>query len=334
MCIGFFDTTPEAEKYFRAHLRGFKLKFLGELDADNAARAGDCEIASSFVHEKIDSKILGKMGKLKLIASRSTGTDHIDFKECRRRGVRIANVPAYGENTVAEHTFALILALSRKIIESHDRVEKGDFTIEGLTGFDLSGKTLGIIGTGRIGSHVARIANGFGMRIIAFDARPNRELQKNYGVKYVPLNSLLRTADIITIHAPLLPSTRHMINSRNITLCKRNAILVNTSRGAIVDTNALVESLAAGRLGGAGLDVLEEEGLMHNEDEALKALRGKQSSRLLKTMLQDHILLRLKNVLITPHNAFNSREALERIMLTTVENIKAFAKGEPKNAVC
>ena len=333
--VGFFDTSPDAEKYFRKHLKGLKLRFCGELNGENALKAKDCGVISCFVHEKIDSKILRKMPKLKLIATRSTGIDHIDLNDCRRQGVCVANVPSYGENTVAEHTFALILALSRKIIETKERVEKGDFSGEGLTGWDLAGKTIGIVGTGKIGSHVARIASGFNMKILAFDSFRKMELEKDYSVKYVPLAFLLKNSDVITLHVPLNRKTKHLINSRNIRMVKKGALLINTARGGIVETNALVQGFSKGILSGAALDVLEEEGLMRDEDEVLKTIQGKTSEKgVLKTVLQDHILLKWKNVLITPHNAFNSREALERIEKTTVENIRAFAEGRMENAVC
>ncbi|MEM4255267.1 MAG: NAD(P)-dependent oxidoreductase [Candidatus Norongarragalinales archaeon] len=333
--IGFFDTTPEDEAYFKKTLKQFKLVFCGELNERNIAKAASCKVISCFALAKtrLDGKVLPKMPFLKLIATRSTGFDHIDLQECRKRGITVETVPSYGDNTVAEHAFALTLALSRKIIEANERVRKGDFSVEGLTGFDLEGKTIGIIGTGRIGANVARIAHGFGMKILAFDMRKNSELERKYGVKYVPLAAVLKNADVITLHVPLNDKTHHLVNKRNIRLVKKGAILVNTSRGAVVETKALLEGLSKGILSGAALDVLEEEGTLRDEDEVLKAIQGNHQE-VLKTMLENHILLKWNNVLITPHIAFNSREALHRIRQTTAENIKAFVKGKKQNAVC
>ncbi len=335
MAIAFFDATREDEEYFKKALKGFKLVFCGELNGENLAKAAQCEIISCFVLAKtrLDAKALAKLPRVKMIATRSTGFDHIDLPECSRRGIAVSNVPFYGDNTVAEHAFALILAFSRKIIEANERVRRGDFSAEGLMGFELAGKTIGIIGTGRIGANVARIANGFQMKILAFDSRKNREVEKKYGVKYVPLLTLLKNSDVITLHVPLTNGTRHLISTRNIGMVKKGAIIVNTARGGIVETKALLEGLSKGILAGAALDVLEEEGVLRDEDEVLKAIQGNHQG-MLKTMLENHILLRWNNVLITPHNAFNSREALHRIREATKENILAFAEGKKLNAVC
>ena len=332
--VGFFDTTPEDEAYFKKSLRQFNLVFCGKLNEKNAVKASKCGIASCYAlaKERFDYKIMSRMPLLKLIATRSTGFDHIDLQECRKRGVCIANIPSYGDRTVAEHTFALMLAISRKIIQAHERVQKGDFRVDGLTGFDLAGKTLGIIGTGRIGSNVAKIASGFEMNILAFDTQKNTALEK-YGVKYVSFNSLLQNSDIMTLHVPLNKQTFHLINSKNVRLMKKGSVLINTSRGAIVETKAIIEGLNEGILAGVALDVLEEEGILRDEDDVLKAIHG-HSTQTLKTMFENHILLKLDNVLITPHIAFNSKEALERIREVTSENVKAFAKGKAQNAVC
>lgn len=333
--IAFFDATRDDEEYFKKSLRQFKLVFCGELDEENLEKAAQCEIISCFALAKtrFDARALARLPLAKFIATRSTGFDHIDMQECSKRGISVSNVPSYGDNTVAEHAFALILAFSRKIIDANERVRKGDFSVDGLTGFDLAGKTMGIIGTGKIGVNVARIANGFQMKILAFDARKNRELEKKFGVKYVSLPELLKNSDFITLHVPLTKQTHHLINTKNIGMVKKGAILVNTARGAIVETKALLEGLSKGILAGAALDVLEEEGVLRDEDEVLKAVQGNHQG-VLKTMLENHILLRWNNVLITPHNAFNSREALHRIRETTKENILAFAKGKKLNVVC
>lgn len=334
LCIGFFSTTPEEEAELKKRLKGFKTEFYGEPNLESAAKARNCYAVSCFALAKtrFDSKLLDLMPKVKLITTRSTGFDHIDIAECRKRGITVCNVPTYGENTVAEHSFALLLALSRKIVEAHERVQKGDFGVQGLTGFDLAGKTIGIIGTGKIGSRVAAIAKGFKMNILAFDSRKNPELERDCGAKYVTLAVLLKNSDVVSIHLPLNDKTRHLINRKNLRLAKKGAILINTARGGIVETGALIEAIAKGTLSGAGLDVLEEEGLVKDEDEILKAIRS-NDGKFLKIMLQDKILLSTRKVLITPHIAFNSKEALERITQTTVENIKAFAGGKPQNKI-
>jgi len=198
-------------------------------------------------------------------------------------------------------------------------------------GFDLMGKTLGIVGAGHIGMHVARIARGFEMNVVAFDAKPDKKLAKKLGFAYVSLEDLLRNSDIITLHLPLNPHTEHLINSENINLVKKGAYLINTSRGGIVETGALVKALDEGILAGAGLDVLEEECYITEESQLLSPEFTKKCD--IRTLLQNHILMEKPNVIITPHNAFNSKEALERILQTTVENIQSFLKNKPINIV-
>ncbi len=232
---------------------------------------------------------------------------------------------------MAEHAFALILNLSRKIDDSIERVKKDGFSVEGLTGFDLKGKTLGIVGMGHIGQHVARIANGFEMKVIAFDKFPNAAVAKTLGFTYVTLKNLLKNSDIITLHTPYNKNTHHLINSDNITSIKKGAYLINTSRGGIVETDALVKALADGTLAGAGLDVLEEENFM-KEELSLLSKKSLPNTNL-KIILEDHVLMEQENVIITPHNAFNSIEALRRISQTTVENILGFAEGKIINLV-
>lgn len=288
------------------------------------------EIASVFIYSSLRAETLRRMPRLKMIATRSTGLDHIDLVVCRKRKITVSYVPSYGENTVAEHTFALILALSRKVHQAYFRTTRGDFSFEGLEGFDLNGKTLGIIGTGHIGLHAARIARGFGMRVIAYDVRPNPFMAETLGFKYVPFERLLGTSDIITLHAPYSPQTHHMINKDNIRKIKRGALLINTARGGLVETEALTLALDQGILAGAGLDVLEGEELIKEERQILSK---EFSMERLRTLLQNHILLNRENVVITPHIAFNSREAFQRIIGTTATNIEAFLAGRPENTV-
>ena len=286
----------------------------------------DLEIISVFVDSRVDGKVLDALPELKCIAARSTGYDHIDVAECKKRGVRVLYVPGYGDNTVAEFAFGLILNLTRKIYHSIDQIkETGSFSQKDLRGTDIKGKTIGILGTGRIGKEVAEIAQGFEMKIIAFDPYPDEEFAKKTGLTYKSFKEALGEADIVTIHCPYNKSTHHLINKGNIGLFKKGAYLVNTARGGIVETEALVEALDKGILAGAGLDVLEEEG--ETKDELNFLSSGRAQEEKLKTMLQNHILMKMPNVLVTPHNAFNSQEALERILQTTLNNIKGFISG-------
>ncbi len=329
--IAFFDVNDMEKGHIQENMKGFDAAYYPEeLTVDTAKNAKDCTVISIFMYSKIDKKILKLLPNLKCIATRSTGFDHIDLKECSKKDISVCNVPVYGENTVAEHAFALILSLSRKIHESYERTVRGNFSLDGLQGFDLRGKTIGVLGTGHIGMHVIRIAKGFEMNVIAYDKFPNKKLEKRYGFKYKPFNYLLAHSDIITIHVPYNKFTHHLINRRNINEIKKGAILINTARGAIVETSALSDALIKGELGGAGLDVLEEEASIREEKELLDS---RFSNEKLKTMLRNHILMKLDNVIITPHNAFNSIEALRRIEDTTCDNIKNFIKNRIKNKV-
>ena len=299
--------------------------------AESFAEAGTCEILSTFIHGHLNETTLRGLPKLRMIATRSTGYDHVDLNYCRARGITLCNVPVYGDNTVAEHTFALILALSRKVIQAHNRARTGDFSLSGLQGFDLRNRVLGVVGTGHIGIHVIRIARGFMMKVIAFDSRPDKRLADALDFEYVDsLDALLRAADIVTLHVPLLPSTRHLINAENIYHVKKGVLLINTARGELLDTNALLEALDRGHIGGAGLDVFEGESLIKEEKQLLSKEYDVEE---LRTLLKNLVLFRNENVIVTPHVAFNSVEALERILSTTIDNIIAFERGRPINVV-
>lgn len=304
------------------------------------------EIISVFVNSEVTKEVLEKFPNLKLIVTRSTGYDHIDLGYCKDKNITVAFVPGYGDNTVAEFAFALILNLTRKMYESIDHLkETGAFSYKGFRGVDLKKKTIGVIGTGRIGKESITIAKGFGMNVIAYDPYPNEEYAKQIGFKYMPLEELLSDSDVITIHTPLNDKTFHLLNMENIGLIKRGAYLVNTARGGIIETQALVYALEKGILAGAGLDVLEEEGEVKDEMKFLKEdgggtistvkdlLKGENTTERLKTVIANHVLMRMPNVLITPHNAFNTQEALERILNTTLDNIKGFVNNTllPKN---
>lgn len=284
-----------------------------------------------FVYSQVTGETLEKLPNLKAIFTMSTGYDHIDIEECKKRNITVHSVPFYGENTVAEHTFALILALSRQIVPSVARTHTFDFNPSGLEGFDLKGKTLGIIGMGHIGSFVARIAKGFSMNILAYDPFPKPELATEIGFTYANLEELLPQSDIVTLHTAYRPETHHIINQESIQLFKKGSYLINTARGGLVETSAIIKGLENGILAGAGLDVLEEECFIKEEKELLSQSFLKTCD--LATVIQDHLLIQDSRVIVTPHNAFNSREALERILETTVTNITSQLEGNLINQV-
>ncbi|MBW3019287.1 hydroxyacid dehydrogenase [Candidatus Woesearchaeota archaeon] len=319
-------------KYITSKLKGHKVSFFDTpITEDNAAKFKDYDILGVFVWSKINRKAVSKFKKVKFITTMSTGYDHIDLKACRDKGIAVAYVPSYGENTVAEHAMALLLAISRKIIESVERTRKGNFDLEGLRGFDLKGKTIGVIGTGNIGKHVCTYAKGFDMKILANDKYPNKEFAAKLGFRYVSIPELLKKSDIISLHVPLLPSTKHMINKARVNQMKKGMVVINTARGSLVDTTAILMGLKSGKIAWYAADVLEEECAIKDERERLYQTFEKGCD--LQVLLEDHMLLYHPNVLITPHNAFNSWEALKRIYDTTVENIRGFVKKKPVNLV-
>ncbi len=331
--IAFIELEPWEKDFMKKMLSAHTLLFLDEpLSDKNVATVKDADVLALFIYSKITQELIQKLPHVRLITTMSTGFDHIDLDACRATGITVCNVPAYGDNTVAEHTFALILTVARKIVESVERTRSGSFDFEGLRGIDLKGKTLGVVGTGKIGRNVAHIGGeGFGMKVIAFDAFPNNEWAKECGITYVPFDQLLSSSDIITFHVPLMKETTHMLNRKNLKNVKKGAILINTARGAVIETHAIVEGVKKGIFSGVGLDVLEEEQAIKEEKELLTA--AFKSTADLTTLLEEHILLTQPNVYITPHNAFNSIEALQRIMDTTVNNINGFLAGVLVNTV-
>lgn len=301
------------------------------LDEGSAAAHADAEIISSFVYSQLDARVLSHFAQLKLIATRSTGYDHIDLGYCQSRGITVCNVPGYGDSTVAEHVFALLLGLARKITDAAERTRRGRFDQAGLRGFELSGKTIAVIGAGRIGIRVIEIARGFAMKAIAVDARPDEAAARGLRFRYVSLEAALAEADIVTLHVPATSKTHGLISDREFELMKPSALLINTARGSVVDVEALVRALAAGRLAGAGLDVLPHEPQLRDEAEIFR--RSSENSIDLRALVANHVLLRFPNVLVTPHNAYNTSEAITRIIDTTLANIRAFAQGTPQNVV-
>ncbi len=330
--IAFFEIEEWEKDYIKKSLGKHKLLFFKEkLTAKNISKVKNIDALAVFIYSKVDKDILKLLPKVKLVTTMSTGFDHIDLKECKKRKIIVCNVPTYGENTVAEHTFALILSISRKMVDSVDKVRKGDFRLTGLRGFDLKGKTLGIVGCGNIGIHVARIAKGFEMNVLVFDIHKDPKLAKKIGFKYATMDNLLKNSDIVTLHVPENKYTHHMINSNTLKKFKKGAVLINTARGGLIDTTALIKALNNRTIKYVGLDVLEEECFIREEKELLHPDFSKTCD--LRTALQNHVLLHKSNVYITPHNAFNSREALVRILDTTIENIQGFLKKKLVNIV-
>jgi D-lactate dehydrogenase len=326
-----YELEPWEHAYLQEHLPAVELRWTAErLTADTASLAEGATALGVFIHSPVGADLLERLPSVRFIATLSTGYDHIDLDACRANGVVVSNVPTYGENTVAEHTFGLILSLSRRIHQAYVRTSRGDFSLDGLRGIDLKGRTLGVMGSGHIGLHVIRIARGFGMDVLAYDVRENPLIAEVLGFSYAPLEAVLRESDIVTLHMPYLPSTHHLMNRERLGQMKRGSILINTARGAIVDTDALLWALDEGIIAGAGLDVVEGEELMTEERSLLK--EGVAVDKL-QAAIRSHVLLRRDNVVITPHNAFNSEEALRRILDTTVANVERFLAGAPINVV-
>ena len=332
MRIVIFEAEPREAAAFAPLKTAHDLVLIDEpLRAGNAGRFADAEVISTFIYSQLDRDVLQQFPKLKLIATRSTGYDHIDTGYCKTHAIAVANVPTYGENTVAEHVFALLLTISHRLREAMERVRAGNFSPEGLEGFDLQGKTLGVIGTGNIGRHVIRIARGFGMRVIAYDVQPDHELATDLGYRYASFEDLLRDADIITLHVPAIPQTHHLIDDAAFARMKQGAIVINTARGSVIEAQALIQALRSGKVAAAGLDVLPDEPLIREEAELISSIFSDRHD--LRNLVADHVLLYMPNVIVTPHSAFNTREAVHRIVATTVENIEAFVRGAARNLV-
>lgn len=301
------------------------------LTSDNASQYADTEIISCFIYSRLDKPVFNAMPQLKFITTRSTGYEHIDLQEAKIRNVQVANVPEYGSKTVAEYTFALILTLTKKMYQSINQAKNFNFDHKLNRGIDLNGKILGIIGFGKIGIEVLKIAKGFGMDVVVYTHTHDEVLAQKWGFKYVDLPELLQISDIKTLHLPYTKDTHHFINMDNIELFKKGSYLINTARGGLIDTQALVFGLEKGILSGVGLDVLEEETAL-TEEVAVMTSKYKQTVDL-KTLVLDHVLINHPQVVITPHNAFNSIEALERIVETSIANIEAFIHHGLANSV-
>jgi D-lactate dehydrogenase len=281
------------------------------------------EIISVFTTSTVTKEMMEAMPKLTLIACRSTGFNHIDLEAAKERGITVVNVPTYGDATVAEYAFTMLLALTRKLPEVLE-AENERLVMPLLTGQDLRGKTFGVVGTGHIGQRAIEIAKGFSMRVIAYDKYPNQETADQLGFTYTELDDLLRQSDFITLHLPFNDQTHHILNHDRLKIMKPGAIVVNTGRGGLIDTPALIEELDNGHLGGAALDVLEGEHLLDYEEETALLRKGAVSDDVLRHSVEISALKKMPNVIVSPHNAFNTTEAIGRINQTTVDNIINF----------
>jgi D-lactate dehydrogenase len=317
----FFSTHPYDRLFFDEAngATGHELHYLEpRLTAATAALARDHAAVCAFVNDQLDRNVLGALaaGGTRLVALRSAGFNNVDLAAARELGLVVARVPAYSPHAVAEHTIALILALNRRIYRAYARVRDGNFSLDGLLGFDLAGRTAAVIGTGRIGAIVARILHGFGCTVLAVDVAPNPDCVA-LGVQYVALDDVWPRADVVTLHAPLTRETRHMIDARAVERMKRGIMIVNTGRGALIDTRAVIDGLKDGTIGYLGLDVYEEEEALFFADHSAEVLQDDVFAR----------LLTFPNVVVTAHQAFFTREALRAIAVTTLANISAFARG-------
>jgi D-lactate dehydrogenase len=316
-----------AKSYDRAYLNaanilaGHQIKFLDtRLMADTVTLAKDCEIVCAFVNDRLDAEVVSLLAEegTRMIAMRCAGYNNVDLYAAAAHGVTVVNVPSYSPHAVAEHAVALLLTLNRRIHQAHDRVKRGDFTLDGLIGFDLNGKTAGLVGTGRIGTITGKILQGFGCQVLASDPLPPAEA-KAAGFRFCELDELLAQSDIVSLHCPLTPATRHIINAARLARMKRGATLINTSRGALIDTHAAIASLDSGQLGRLGLDVYENEACFFYDDHSHQPLPDATLARLVSH----------PNVLLTGHQGFLTHEALTNIAETTFQSIADFAAGRP-----
>jgi D-lactate dehydrogenase len=330
MDVAFFEVKDWERAYLAKRLPSDKVYFASGVLAIPPEELRGLQALSVFIYSQVTRSVLDALPELKFIATRSTGFEHIDVEACKSRGITVSNVPSYGENTVAEHTIALLLMLSRKVHQSVLQVRSGRVDLAELTGFDLQGKTIGVIGAGHIGLHVIRIARGFGMRVLAFDVRRDPFLADLLGFEYATMDRLLAECDIVTLHTPLTEATHHMLGREQFARMKPGAMIVNTARGGLIDTDALVEALESGKVGGAGLDVLEGEELIKEEKQLLQQPLDMER---LRTAVRNRVVLARENVVFTPHNAFNSREALVRILEVTLENLEGFREGQAVHRV-
>jgi D-lactate dehydrogenase len=320
MQIAFFSTKSYDKQYFDACNKEHNIIYIEtQLNEKTVALAEGCDVICAFVNDVLNKKVIAELARLniKLIAMRCAGYNNVDLEAAKKNGISVVRVPAYSPYAVAEHALALIMTLNRKTHKAYNRVREGNFSLEKLTGFDLYGKTVGVIGTGKIGQIFCDIMVGMGCRVLAFDVIANKELMAK-GVEYLPLVDLLPQCEIISLHCPLTEQTYHIINEETLGMMKQGSMLINTSRGALVDTKAAIEALKTGKLGYLGIDVYEQEEKLFFTDWS-------------EAVIQDDVIMRLMsfpNVLITAHQAFFTEEALEQIAEVTLNNIKAYETGK------
>lgn len=335
MKIVFFEVFQSEQEILKRLLPDDEVSYFKEkLTEENVDKAKEAEVISVFINSEVTKNIIDGLPNLKFITTRSTGFDHIDYKYAESKGIEVSNVPAYGSHTVAEFAFALLLTISRKIFDAYDRLkENADFSISLLQGFDLNGKTIGIIGTGKIGKNMVKIAKGFGMSVIAYDLYPDLNFAKENDFLYKSFNEVISQSDILSLHVPYSKENFHLINKEKISLMKKGVILINTARGELIDTDALMWGLKEKIIAGVGLDVLEGERELKEEFEILSNFSKAETIKDYKTLLENRVLIDMPNVVVTPHIAFYSKEAEEGIIKITIENIKGFVNGHPQNLV-
>lgn len=321
MKIAFFSAKIYDRAFFDRHLTGHEIiYFEAPLNEQTVNLASGCSAVCLFVNDKLNAAVLKALSAtgIKLAALRCAGFNNVDLAEAKANNISVVRVPAYSPHAVAEHALALILTLNRKTHKAYNRVREGNFSLERLTGFDLYGKTVGVIGTGKIGQVFCKIMKGFGCKVLAFDLIANKRMEEA-GVSYLPLAEVLEQADIISLHCPLNEQTRHIINSHTLAMMKKGVMLINTSRGALINTTDIIKALKTGRIGYLGLDVYEQEETLFFND-------------LSENIIQDDDIMRLlsfPNVLITSHQGFFTEEALVQIAQTTMQNISDFETGRP-----
>jgi D-lactate dehydrogenase len=321
MKIAFFSTQPYDKEYFDRYNTQHEIIFFeARLNEQTVNLARGCDAVCAFVNDQLNAGVLNALKEMgiRIIAQRCAGFNNVDLVTARQIDITVVRVPAYSPHAVAEHALALIMTLNRKTHKAYNRVREGNFSLDRLTGFDLFGKTVGVIGTGKIGECFARIMHGLGCNVVAFDIIINKELE-DLGIKYMPLKELLKQSNIVSLHCPLTEQTKHLINNETLGMMKNGAMLINTSRGALVDTKAVINSLKNGKLGYLGLDVYEQEEKLFFHD-------------LNENVITDDILVRLlgfPNVLITSHQGFLTDEALTQIAVVTLQNISDFEKNKP-----
>ncbi|MDR1008635.1 MAG: hydroxyacid dehydrogenase [Rickettsiales bacterium] len=329
MKILFCDASKYTQSFFRRHklahgvetvMLASSLNDVAEADLNKYT---DAEAISTFVYSRLTADLLGKFKKLKLVSTRSTGYNNVDVEYCKAHKIKVANVVGYGEITVAEFAFGLLLDIARKIHFSNLKLRRGFVNVAEDEGVDIYGKTIGVIGTGAIGRHFAKLAKGFGARALAYDIYPNKELEEAGIVKYVPLDKLIKESDMISLHCPATPENHHLVNAKSLAKMKRGVIIINTARGELVDTADLYDALVSGQVGGAGLDVLDYEDVILKGN--LEAARKADKEYNFYSLVNQR-LIQFPNVVLTPHIAFNSREADERIHLSAFATLKAFVE--------